>query len=81
MNYKNYQKVSGIVVLSITLLLCGGFLSAHAITDGATPAGHGRVTTTQRYCRVCNLKVQRDYHRAMEVIMKRTWPCDDNPDI
>ncbi|MCP4717571.1 MAG: tyrosine-type recombinase/integrase [Deltaproteobacteria bacterium] len=36
--------------------------------------GHGRVTTTQRYCRVCNLKVQRDYHRAMEFIMQRTPP-------
>ncbi len=34
--------------------------------------GHRLVTTTQRYCRVCNLKVQRDYHRAMEYIMKRT---------
>jgi len=39
--------------------------------------GHGRVTTTQRYCRVCNLKVQRDYHRAMEVIMQRTQPMLD----
>ncbi len=34
--------------------------------------GHRLVTTTQRYCRVCNLKVQRDYHRAMEFIMRRT---------
>ena len=36
--------------------------------------GHGRVTTTQRYSRVCNLKVQREYHRAMELIMQRTPP-------
>ncbi len=34
--------------------------------------GHRLVTTTQRYCRVCNLKVQRDYHKAMEFIMQRT---------
>jgi len=34
--------------------------------------GHTRIKTTQRYCRVSNLKVQRDYHRAMEVVMKRT---------
>jgi len=34
--------------------------------------GHRLVTTTQRYCRVCNLKVQRDYHRAMEFIIRRT---------
>jgi site-specific recombinase XerD len=36
--------------------------------------GHELIATTQRYCRVCNLKVQRDYHRAMEVVMQRTLP-------
>jgi site-specific recombinase XerD len=34
--------------------------------------GHTRIKTTQRYCRVSNLKVQRDYHRAMAVILQRT---------
>jgi len=34
--------------------------------------GHSRITTTQRYCRVCNLKVQRDYYKAMQEVMKRT---------
>ena len=34
--------------------------------------GHTRIKTTQRYCRVSNLKVQRDYHRAMEVVMRKT---------
>ena len=34
--------------------------------------GHGWITTTQRYCRVFNLKVQRDYYRAMEVVIQRT---------
>jgi len=34
--------------------------------------GHGWITTTQRYCRVSNLKVQRDYYKAMEVVMQRT---------
>ena len=33
--------------------------------------GHTRIKTTQRYCRVSNLKVQRDYHRAMEKVMQR----------
>lgn len=33
--------------------------------------GHSRITTTQRYCRVSNLKVQRDYHRAMQIVMQR----------
>ncbi len=33
--------------------------------------GHTRLKTTQRYCKVSNLKVQRDYHKAMEVVMKK----------
>lgn len=33
--------------------------------------GHTRIKTTQRYCRVSNLKVQRDYHKAMAVVMQR----------
>ena len=33
--------------------------------------GHTRIRTTQRYCRVSNLKVQRDYHKAMDVVMQR----------
>jgi site-specific recombinase XerD len=34
--------------------------------------GHSHVKTTQRYCRVSNLKVQRDYFKAMEVIMQQS---------
>jgi len=34
--------------------------------------GHRWITTTQRYCRISNSKVQRDYYRAMEVVMQRT---------
>lgn len=34
--------------------------------------GHTRIKTTQRYCRVSNLKVQRNYHQAMEVVLQRT---------
>ena len=40
--------------------------------------GHSQVTTTQRYCRVSNLKVQRDYYKAIQVVMERTQPCDSN---
>jgi site-specific recombinase XerD len=36
--------------------------------------GHTRIKTTQRYCRVSNLKVQRDYYKAMEEVMRRTLP-------
>ena len=41
--------------------------------------GHNNVKTTQRYCRVSNLKVQRDYFNAMDVIMQRTVSKPDNP--
>jgi site-specific recombinase XerD len=33
--------------------------------------GHTRIKTTQRYCKVSNLKVQRDYHKAIEKVMER----------
>jgi site-specific recombinase XerD len=33
--------------------------------------GHTRIKTTQRYCQVSNLKVQRDYHKAIERVMYR----------
>lgn len=36
--------------------------------------GHSKITTTQRYCRVSNLKVQRDYFRAIEEVINRTNP-------
>ena len=34
--------------------------------------GHAHITTTQRYCRAANLKVQRDYYKAMELVLQRT---------
>ena len=33
--------------------------------------GHAQITTTQRYCRVSNLKVQRDYYQAIQVVLER----------
>jgi site-specific recombinase XerD len=36
--------------------------------------GHSLITTTQCYCRVSNLKVQRDYYKAIKVVMQRTQP-------
>ena len=33
--------------------------------------GHNWIMTTQSYCKVSNLKVQRDYHQAMERIVSR----------
>ena len=40
--------------------------------------GDSRITTTQSYCRVSNLKVQRDYYKAMEVVLQRTQPRREN---
>jgi site-specific recombinase XerD len=36
--------------------------------------GHSGIITTQRYCKVSNMKVKRDYYKAMEMIMTRTTP-------
>jgi site-specific recombinase XerD len=36
--------------------------------------GHNWVITTQRYCKVSNLKVKRDYYKAMDLVMTRTTP-------
>ncbi len=41
--------------------------------------GHAHITTTQRYCRAANLKVQRDYYQAMELVLQRAQePRGDN---
>jgi len=42
--------------------------------------GHGQITTTQRYCWVANLKVQRDYYKAMEMVLQRTQTQGENDD-
>ena len=34
--------------------------------------GHNWITTTQRYCKVSNLKVQRDYFKAMKNVLQRS---------
>jgi site-specific recombinase XerD len=33
--------------------------------------GHNQIRTTQRYCKVSNLKVQRDYHKAIDKVVLR----------
>jgi site-specific recombinase XerD len=40
--------------------------------------GHSKITTTQCYCRVSNLKVQRDYYKAINVVLQRTLPRNEN---
>jgi len=34
--------------------------------------GHNWITTTQRYCRVSNIKVKRDYFKAMRNVLQRS---------
>lgn len=34
--------------------------------------GHSRITTTQRYCKVSNVKVERDYSKAMGLVMQKS---------
>jgi site-specific recombinase XerD len=40
--------------------------------------GHSKITTTQCYCRVSNLKVQRDYYKAINVVLQGTQPIRQN---
>ena len=40
--------------------------------------GHSKITTTQCYCRVSNLKVQRDYYKAIKVVLQRTQPIRED---
>ncbi len=40
--------------------------------------GHGQITTTQRYCRVANLKIQRDYYKAMQMVLQRTQAQEED---
>ena len=34
--------------------------------------GHSRIKTTQRYCKLSNRKVQRDYYKAMATVLQRS---------
>jgi site-specific recombinase XerD len=41
--------------------------------------GHNWISTTQRYCKVSNMKVKRDYFNAMGKILKRSAQPSSNP--
>jgi site-specific recombinase XerC len=42
--------------------------------------GHSQITTTQRYCRVANLKIQRDYYKAIQIVLQRTQAQEEDED-
>ena len=42
--------------------------------------GHSSITTTQRYCKVSNVKVRRDYFKAISAVVKKQCdPGNDEP--
>ena len=40
--------------------------------------GHSQIHTTQRYCKVSNLRVQRDYYKAIEKVIQRQGYEDES---
>ncbi len=69
-----YSKISGIKVACHQLRHTMATQLLNAGADLVTIQdllGHDRVTTTQRYCKVSNLRVQRDYHKAMADILEK----------
>jgi len=71
---RNYAKKAGLKVSCHQLRHTMATQLLNADADLVTIQdllGHTRIKTTQRYCRVSNLKVQRDYHKAIEKVMFR----------
>jgi site-specific recombinase XerD len=70
-----YAKKSGITVCCHRLrhTMATDLLNAEAEVETIQDLlGHNWITTTQRYCKVSNVKVQRDYFKAMQVILSRS---------
>jgi site-specific recombinase XerD len=70
-----YAKKSGIAVCCHRLrhTMATDLLNAEAEVETIQDLlGHNWITTTQRYCKVSNVKVQRDYFKAMQVILSRS---------
>ena len=71
---ENYSRITGIRVCSHQLrhTMATQMLNADAeVVTIQDLLGHNQINTTERYCAVSNLKVMRDYFKAMEVIMQR----------
>jgi site-specific recombinase XerD len=80
---ESYARKSGLIVSCHRLRHTMATQLLNADADLATIQdllGHGQITTTQRYCRVANLKVQRDYYKAMEVVLQRTQARGEDED-
>jgi len=70
-----YARITGLKVSCHRLrhTMATQLLNADArLTTVRDLLGHTTIRSTQRYCKVSNMKVQRDYFKAMEVVMRRT---------
>jgi len=70
-----YAKKSGITVCCHRLrhTMASQLLNAEAGVETIQDLlGHNWITTTQRYCKVSNVKVQKDYFKAMRVILNQS---------
>ena len=70
-----YAKKSGITVCCHRLrhTMATQLLNAEAEVETIQDLlGHNWITTTQRYCKVSNVKVKRDYFKAMQVILSQS---------
>jgi site-specific recombinase XerD len=71
---ENYAKETGIKVSCHRLrhTMATQLLNADAMLVSVQELlGHNNIKSTQRYCKVSNTKVRRDYFKAIELVMKR----------
>jgi site-specific recombinase XerD len=79
---EHYSKKTGIKVSCHRLrhTMATQLLNAEAEVETIQDLlGHNWITTTQRYCKVSNLKVQRDYFKAMTNVLKRSDQLSASP--
>ena len=70
-----YAKKSGITVCCHRLrhTMASQLLNAEAEVETIQDLlGHNWITTTQRYCKLSNAKVKKDYFKAMQVILSQS---------